>query len=235
MSVSTTSLRADEVMNRAATLMNDPDRTDYTYTAMLSYLNMAIDDLVEQLEEANASPSNEASAVITLAAGLDRLTPTESETLPHYPYDLIEIQTIGERTSGTNNDFTPMARVDFPPNTTATAYLLSWAWIGQEIRFNSTGATSTQDLQLKYVRQPIQLAQNENSMIGTIGVRSFLSFKTAALCSMFIGENETRAEVLEGQATKAIERLLNIGTKGRQSIYTRRRPFRAAYKTRGWI
>lgn len=231
---STTSLRADEVMDRSAALMNDPAKTDYTYDAQLPYLNMAIDDLMEQLEESNASPSNKTAAVITLTAGLDRLTPIESETLPHYPYDLVEIQQIGERTAGTSSDFAPMTRRDYPPNVTATAYLLVWAWEDQEIRFNSNGATGDLELELKYIRQPIQLAQNEYSMIGTIGTRSYLSFKTAALCAMFIGENETRAGVLEDQANKAIERLLNINSKGRQAIYTRRRPFRAAYKSRGW-
>jgi hypothetical protein len=235
MATSTTSLRADEVMDRAAALMNDPAKTDYTYSAQLPYLNMALDELMESMEESNASPTNKTAAVITLTAGLDRLTPVESATLPHYPYDLVEVQQIGERTAGTENDFIQMTRVEFPPSVTATAYLQVWAWEDQEIRFNSNGATGDLDLQLKYVSQPLQLAQNELSIIGTIGARSYLSFKTAALCSMFIGENETRAGVLEGQAIKAIERMLNINSKGRQQIYTRRRPFRAAYKSRGWV
>jgi hypothetical protein len=50
---------------------------------------------------------------------------------------------------------------------------------------------------------------------------------------MFIGENETRAGILETQAEKAMERLTGINNKGKQQIMTRHRPFRAAYKARG--
>ena len=54
------------------------------------------------------------------------------------------------------------------------------------------------------------------------------------LCSMFIGENETRAQVLNEQAEQAKERMEGISNKGRQHIMTRHRPFRAAFKARGY-
>jgi capsule polysaccharide export protein KpsE/RkpR len=108
-----------------------------------------------------------------------------------------------------------------------------WMWEDQCIKFNPNGCSGPREIQLKYVRQPIQLATDENSIIGTIGVRSFLAYKTAALCSMFIGENQTRADILNTEAAQAMERLLGIGNKGRQEIFTRRRPFRASYKARG--
>lgn len=232
--MSTTSLRAKEVMNRSAALMNDPERTDYTYSAQLPYLNMAVDELMESLEEANASPTNQTSAAIVIPVGTSKLTPTESAELPHYPYDLVEIQSIGERTSGTTDAFLLLARTEFMNDFPATSSLLWWYWEGQEIKFNPNGANTEVEIQIKYVRQPIQLAQNEDSLIGTIGTRSYLSYKTAAFCSMYIGENETRATALDAQAERAMERLLQIGAKGRQQIVTRRRPFRAGYKSRGW-
>ena len=52
---------------------------------------------------------------------------------------------------------------------------------------------------------------------------------------MFIGENETRAMVLDAQAERAMDRLLGINNKGRQQIMTRHRPFRASWKARGRI
>ena len=233
--VATTSLRADEVMNRAAALMNDPARTDYTYSAILPYLNMAIDDLVEQLEEANASPSNQTSASITVAVGEFEITPVDSALGPHYPFDLVEIQEVGERLSGSTDTFLRLERKEFLDVFPINPSLLFWIWEDQKIKFNPNGASTEREIQLKYVRMAVAQALNENSLIGAIGARSFLSFKTAALCAMFIGENETRAEVLEGQAQKAIERMLGINSKGRQQIVTRRRPFRAGYKSRGWI
>jgi len=231
--MSTTSLTAAEVMDRSAALMNDPAKTDYTYVTQLPYLNMAIDELVELLEESNSSPTNTTSAVITLPIGANKLTPLEHPDVPHYPMDLIEIQSIGERGTGTNDAFLELGRREFLQAFPPSNSLLFWVWEDQMIKFNPNGAFSARDIQLKYVRQAIQLAVNETSVIGTINARSYLSYKTAALCAMFIGENETRAEVLNGQAEFAIERLTGISNKGRQQIMTRHRPFRAAYKARG--
>jgi len=47
-----------------------------------------------------------------------------------------------------------------------------------------------------------------------------------------IAENPTRAQELNGDAIRSIDRALGITIKGRQSQVTRRRPFRAGYKSR---
>lgn len=233
--MSTTSLTAAEVMDRSAALMNDPAKTDYTYVAQLPYLNMAIDELVESLEESNSSPTNNTSATIVVPVGMNRITPIEDLTVgvPHYPIDLVEIQGVGERATGTQDPFLGLGRREFlqafPPNNS----LLYWMWEDQIIKFNPNGALGSRDIQLKYVRQAIQQASSDTSVIGTINARSYLSYKTAAFCAMFIGENETRAGVLEVQAEKALERITGINNKGRQQIMTRHRPFRASWKARG--
>lgn len=232
---STTSLTAGEVMDRSAALLNDPSKTDYTYVAQLPYLNMAIDELQEMLEEANSSPTSLTSPPIVVTIGVNKLTPTEDAATPHYPFDLIEIQEVSERATGSNDSFVPLGRRDFVKAFPVSNSLLFWAWEDQYIKFNPNGASSSREVQLKYVRQPIQMAANENSVIGTIGVRSYLSYKTAGLCAMFIGENPSRAEALEAKAEGAIDRRIGIDNKGRQQMVTRRRPFRGAYKRRGWI
>jgi len=222
-------------MDRAAALMNDPARTDYTYTAQLPYLNMAIDELIESLEESNSSPSNMVtSSTIVIPITTNRISPIESLTPPYYPADLVEIQEVGERLNGNTNDpFVTMSRRDYVGAYPANNSLLFWCWIDQTIQFNPNGATTEREVQLRYVRQAISQATDDSSIIGAINARSFLAYKTAALCSMFIGENETRAGVLDVQAEKALERLTGINNKGRQEIVTRHRPFRAAYKARG--
>ena len=231
--MSTTSLTAGEVMDRAAALMNDPARTDYTYDAQLPYLNMAIDELVESLEESNSSPTNQTSATIVVPVGTSKITPTESVDTPHYPSDLVEIQEVGERASGSTDSFVMLGRVEFIQIFPANNSLLFWCWEDQEIKFNPNGALSEREVQLKYVRQAISQAEDENTVIGTINARSYLAYKTAALCSQFIGENEGRAALLDGKAEQALERLTGINNKGRQQIMTRHRPFRATYKARG--
>jgi hypothetical protein len=235
--MSTTNLLAAEVMDRSATLMNDPSKTDYTYEVQLPMLNMAIDELIEALEENNSSPTNHTSPVITLpvSPGINKLTPAENPLGPHYPEDLVEIQEVGERVGGSNDPFVPLNRRDFLQAFPPSQSLMFWVWEDQMIKFNPNGALGPREIQLRYVRKAIAQAASELSVIGAINSRSYLSFKTAAFCAMFIGENETRAAVLEMQAERALERLMGINNKGRQQIMTRHRPFRASYKARGGV
>ena len=214
--------------------MNDPAKTDYTYPVMLTYLNMAIDELVENLEESNSSPTNMTSTTIVVPVGSNKITPLENPTPPHYPADLVEIQEVSERVSGTNDRFLGLSRREFLQATPASNSLMFWCWEDQQIKFNPNGALTTRDVQIQYVRQAIALATGPADVIGTINARSYLSFKTAALCCMFIGENPSRAQELNGQAELALERVTGINNKGRQQIMTRHRPFRASYKTRSW-
>lgn len=394
--MSTTSLTAGEVMDRSAALLNDPDKTDYTYTVQLPYLNMAIDELAENLQESNSSPTNQTYTNIILPVGKNKITPVEHAETPHYPIDLIEIQEVAERlalftTGGTlpapmstgatsgapgtwipsgstpppnfsymnviqpnpdtiwpvgsyvvlddaseaawsgsmwivgritpvetgmatgatagfpgvwtppgftpppnfsymnsiqptptsvwplnsyvtlgdgskaawsgavwrvgvgqpalfaiepkvvtttiipsNDPFIPLTRVDFISSFPASNSFLLWSWENQIITLNPNGALTSREIRLRYVNQGVVSAANHSQVIGTINARSYLSYKTAALCAMFIGENESRAQVLETQAEKAIERLTGIANKGRQQIMTRHRPFRASYKMRGY-
>lgn len=234
--LSTAYLTAGQVMDRCASLMNDTAKTDYTYVAQLPYLNMAIDELQEQLQLHSMSPTTQTTEnFIIVTAGQNKITHSESPILPHYPFDLVEIISLSERLSGTEDSFVLMERKELLNIENAGNSLSKWTWINQEIRFIEAGATTDREIKIDYVRQPIQLALNENSPIGVIGVRSYLAYKTASFCATFIGENPGRGKELEGLATEALDRLLGIGAKGRQSISTRRRPFRAGYKSLGWL
>lgn len=240
--MSSTNLTAGEVMDRSAALLNDPAKTDYTYLAQLPYLNIAIDELNEYLEESNSSPSSQTWFGTILEIG-DWILSPEGSAFPgaHYPDDLVEIQEISERTAGTNDSMILLPRIEFfsAAQTPATSSLQFWYWEDQLVKFHTGGATERKGVQVRYVRQSITLAIDGSSLIGgvsglgVINARSYLSFKTAALCAQFIGENETRAGVLNMEAERAIERMIGISSKGRQQIVTRHRPFRASYKMRG--
>jgi hypothetical protein len=246
--MSTTLITAGQVMDRVANFLNDPNKTDYTYAVMLPYLNMAIDELSESMEESNSSISNQTSIVIVVPKGVwairhpQWIVPGE----PNYPDDLIEIQEIGERLSGTNDPFVRMTRVEYQPGFPPQDALVQWAWEDQTIKFNNagtrsgppstqppSGALTEREIQLRYIRQGVPYVVDADSVITFVNARSYLSYKTAAYCAMFIGENESRAQMLEGHAEKALERATSISNKGRQNIMTRHRPFRAGYKSRG--
>jgi hypothetical protein len=215
---------AADVMLRAAILLNDPEQTDYTTAVLIPYVNMAAEELQEHLEEANAAGSNFVSEPITVPIGMNRIPP---------PVNLVELIEVSERSKGaTGEPFLRMSRHEFvdafPPNNS----LLVWAWQDQMIRFNPNGALTVREVQLKYTGQIIVRPGDVNSQITLINSVSYLAYKTAALCAQFIGENESRAELLERKAELALERMLGIENKGRQQIMTRHRPFRASYKSR---
>jgi len=219
-------INAGQVMDTVAPLLNDPAKTDYTYITMLPYLNIAIGELNELLEESNVGVTNDISPVYIVKAGVNILT--------NPPHDMIEIQELGERQRGTNDSFIALPRREFPDALPPSRSLLFWCWKRSEIMFNLNGATTDRDVQLKYTRRPFWGAQNELSIIGNVSAHMFLTYKTAALCAQFVGENETRAMILQVQAEKALERIIGISNKGKQQIMTRHRPFRAGYKSRGY-
>lgn len=226
-------LTAGQVMDRSAALMNDPAKTDYTYAAQLPYLNIALDELVESLQESNSSPTNQTTASITIPVGTNQILPAEYLTGVLYPVDLVEVQEVLERTAGTNDSFIRLTRREFVDVAPPSNSLMFWAWQDTIIQFNPRGALTTREVQLRYISQAITNVTDPDQKIGYINLKSYLAYKTAGLCAMYIGENQTRAAALDSQAEKALERLIGLDNKGRQQIMTRHRPFRAAYKSRG--
>ena len=234
--MSTTAVTAGQIMDRVANLLNDPNKTDYTYLVMTPYLNMAIEELSELLEESNSSPSGQTTSnPILVPVGQNAIYSEDDPTVgvPKYPNDLTEVQEVSERPAGSSEQFIKMTRKEIPKSFPSSNSLLFWCWENQQIKFNPNGALSDREIQLTYVRQGVPYVANENTTITMINSRAYLAYKTASFCALFIGENETRAKVLEGQAERAVERITSISNKGRQQIMTRHRPFRAGYKSRG--
>ena len=225
-------------MDMSASLQNDTAKTIYTYEAQLPYLNMTLDELQEQFELNNIPVTNETSTIITVPAAV---TPGSTQigftTIPALPSNLIEIQQLWEELTNTP-PFVQMTRLDFLPHY-LEGYLVQqfqyWCWKNQAI--NVPNSNQVNDLKLDYIQSifptPLNNTQFETELgIKFKNVKTYLGYKTAALCSMYIGENETRAMSLNGQAEEALSRTLGINIKGRQAIMTRRQPFRAAYKRR---
>ena len=199
---------------------------------------MAFDELIENLQEANVPVTDLTSQVILLPVGSSVIYDNTAGPgfTPTYPEDLIEIQQVSERLAGTNDSFVPLVRRDFREASPAGQSLLYWTFQNGYIMFNPSGANTPREIQLKYICDIFAgKLTDENSPIGIINSISYLSYKTASLCAHFIGENESRAAVLDEKAEKSLERMIGISNKGKQQIMTRHRPFRSGYKSRGWI
>jgi hypothetical protein len=219
---------AGEVMDRSAALLNDQAKTVFTYPVQFAYLNAALNELQEILELNNVPVTNSVSAVIPIPVGV---TGIGGVSQPSLPVGLIDIQALRERQTSTNDRFIDMTRVEFLPDIPITSQLIYWTWQEQLVKF--LGATTNLDVQIEYIKSLYTTITSAATNIPTINSFSFLAYRTAALCAEFIGENKTRSDDLNVMAQLAMDRVLGISSKGRQSIFTRRRPFMAAYKRRG--
>ncbi len=214
--------------------MNDSAQTQYTNTVCLPFLNLALDELQEIYEQNGLPITNESSAAITIPAGVSRIG---FDTTPALPSDLIEIQQLWESTTGLNQ-WTPMIKKEFLPNylldnTTISMFLI---WDLEHGRVKLIAANQSNDLKIDYTgsifNTPI-LIKDINVNLPFTNIKTYLEYKTTALCAMFIAENETRAGALDSLAGTALNRALGIPIKGMQSVVTRRRPFRHSFKHRG--
>lgn len=223
-----------EIMSSSASLQNDSAKTVYTDDAQLPYFNMALRHLQEIFELNDIPVTHEVSAVLPIDAGTTVIAITG--TIPTYPNNLIEIKQLWESSRG-QNKWTPMTKRDFLPHGMEGVPLASfgvWAWINNEIHLLESSQNN--DLKLDYIKSLFSSITKETieDELGTkfTKVQTYLEFRLAALCAYFIGEDVDRALVLQKEADDAMDRSLGISVKGQQAIFTRRRPFRAAYKSR---
>lgn len=222
------------IITTVAALMNDYVQAQYTNLACLPFLNLALNEL-QELYELNGIPTtNDTSAAIKIKSGINSIG---FDTVPALPSNLIEIQELWESPTGLNQ-WTPVIKKETIPhyledNTTISQFLI-WAW--EHGRITLIGANSDNDLKIDYTgslfNTPI-LIKDINVNLPFTNVETYLDYKTAALCAMFIAENPDRAMALDSESGTALSRALGIPIKGMQSIVTRRRPFRYNYKNRG--
>jgi|SRR5882724_10444419 len=216
------------VLDLSASYLNDAGLAQYTYVAQLPFFNEAQDRLGQLMEQNNIPATNKRSTSITVAATVVTI---DFSTVPALPSDLVEIQQISERQNGTAVDYIPMTRREFlPPIVEQIDQLIWWAWMDQQIKF--IGAVLDVQLQLDYIATKLPAVTTTTTPITLINAKSYLALKTASLCAFFLGENKDRSDELNEQAEVQANIFLGIGTKGRQAIQIRRRPFMAAYKAR---
>lgn len=227
-------------MDKSASLMNDTARTVYTYDAQLPYLQMALDELQEEFELNNIPITNNMTVDgISFPVGTAYISPKDgvgAGPAPNYPENLVEIQQLWERLFDSSEPFIRVKETEFLPHELddlPTSELQWWTWEGQRIK--TIGATTAREIKIDYIGKLFPNNITTETLIGIINARSFLQYKTAALCSQFIGENPTRAQELNNFAEMSRDRAIGIGVKSKQSFPVRRRPFMAAYKRRTYI
>lgn len=228
--MSSATLTAGTVMNASAALLNDTQKQQYNFVVQIPYLNIALQELQEIFEQNDVAVTAKTSLEITIPVGYDHIA-YDNGVNPTLPDDFIEPQKVWERANGSEL-YIPMTKVGLLPlNRTSVGSFSIYVWARQEIRFPTS--TRINDIKIDYIRNLFLPIVDENSGINVVNAATFLEFRNAALCAEFIGENKSRADSLSNDAGMAVDRSLGISSKGGQSIITRRRPFRAGYKSRG--
>jgi len=233
--MSAADLLSGEVMDKAASLMNDTAKTKYTYAAQVPYLNIALQELREWFELNSIPVTQETSAVIPIPQGQTKIVFNGLAPTPSLPSDLVEPGQLWERQQNID-PFIPMTKRDYLPHNLEGVLLnqfMYYVWISQEIRF--LPANQANDIKIDYVKQLFSPVTNEFGIINVINAQSFLEFRTAALLAEFIERNKPSSDAMNQYAVLAMDRVTGIGSKGKQNIMTRRRPFRATYKRGGWV
>lgn len=221
-------LTAGTVMNKAAALMNDPTRSIYTYAVQVPYLQTAMQELQEYFALHNAPVTEKSSVTIAVDAGVTEVGYDSTAPAPELPDDMIEPINLWERARG-GNDFVPMKRVTFLDHSTnSISQIGGYVWQEQMIKF--LAANQDNDIQIDYLRQLFTDIVDDTSAIHIINGRTFLEYRTAGLLAEFIENNDPNTNRLNNYASLAMDRATGITVKGKQSIMTRRRPFRSGYR-----
>jgi hypothetical protein len=227
-------LVAQTVMDAAVSLLNDTAKTNYGYAVQVPYINIALAELQEIFELNNISCTDIVSAIIAMSIG-DTTISYNAVGQPALPSDMIEPQQVWE-SQHSQNIWTPMTRRLFLPHYLEginTNMFLVYVWQNNTIQV--LPATQANDIKIDYTRNLFSPVVDQSSIINVINGQTFLEFRTAGLMAEFIERNITSSQSLNNQALLALDRSVGIGVKGKQKITVRRRPFRSAYKRRGYI
>lgn len=233
--MATVDLVASTVLAKSSTLLNDTARTVYTYAAVLPYLQIALQELQEHFELNSIPCTQLTSAVINMPTGTTVINYNAGPLLPELPDDMIEPSQLWERQEGID-PFVPMSRREFIPHNlegTPTGKFSFFTWNNQKITVLPSNRDN--DIKIDYIKDLFTPLVDETSVINVINASTFLEYRTAALCAEFIERNLASANGLNTYAILALDRATGIGVKGKQTILTRRRPFRAQYKKRGFM
>lgn len=227
-------------MDIAASLLNDTAKSVYTYAAQSPYLRMALQELREHFEQNNIGVTQATSAVIQIDAGTTVIMydAAGTPTAPSLPDDMVEPAQLWERARDID-PWVPMTKKDYLPHNLEGVEIpqfIYYTWNSQKIEVLPANANN--DIKIDYILQLFPDAGDtvdENTIINVVNCMSFLQYRTASLCAEFIERNVTSAQALGAYSILALDRATSIGVKGKQNIFTRRRPFRAGYKRRGWL
>lgn len=225
---------AASIRTRIRALLNDPGGINYGDTVIDPHLLTAYLELQDEFTINNCSINLVATDTITVTALATRVThPLDASVALHYnaalvfPFELHE-KGVGEA----DENYAMMQKVRQLPDVKQDTALNWWNWIQQELVF--LGSTAARVVRYRYFGDLDDVITGGANQIFPINAINFLSYRTAALLSMLVMENETRASALAEAAKSSLDRLISIAVSASQSSPIKQRPFDPFRRYRTW-
>lgn len=212
-------LIASQVLQTARAMLNDPSGAIYADAPMYALMDKAYKELQTKLNAIGVSTAKEVGVVLNITAGTTALT--EGSLLPTeliYPVTLEE-----RREGGTDDDWIPMEEAEWEPNIVRSNALRFWTWRNEEINF--PGAITNREVKMKYVKS-LGSIDSQNSVIHVINSETWIAQRLAALASLLLGSNPSRAAALDNDLNRdhgVWDDLRATLVKRKQAIPVRRR------------
>lgn len=203
---------ASAIMDEAASLLNDTAKEKYSYIVQLPYLKSAWNKLQLRLQEAGIDVAKETSAVIDVALTIAN---TGTITLPN---DFLQPIDVSERQDGSSALFQEVKEIDTIPEMDQLDNIIYWTWREETLEINAP--KTNREVKLHYWKS-LNPATSSSSNLNVINSLEYLANKTASLCAFFVGENPSRGVALNNEATEAIDILINLEVKRKQSLPVR--------------
>lgn len=206
---------AGTVMLRASAHLNDINQLVYNSEVLLPMLNMALDELEEELNVFEINDLKKSSVIIPVPAG--------SIVLPQVPIDLLEVISLQERAQGSGDDWIGITEVPIVnPNLRDTSIL---QWSDRVDRIEINPPSIPRDVIMNYVAS-MAIASTDDSSITIESARRFLALLTARNAARDLGNSISKASTFESDISRARDRLVRrLQKKSQSSLGVRRRPF----------
>lgn len=206
------------IMMRAAAHLNDINQLVYNSDVLLPMLNMAIDELQEELGVFEIGEMKRESIIILVGAG--------DTSLLQMPLDFLEAISILERARGSQDQWREVDQVvAIDPNLSTTRVDTVQQWIERSDRIEINPPSRDREVLLDYVAS-MTIAEGEDGPINIESSRRLLALLTARNAARDLGNSRTKADTYEPDIGRARDRLIRRLQKKSQDVMgVRRLPY----------
>ena len=206
------------IMQRSAAHLNDTSMLVYNADVLLPYLNMAIDELQEELGVFEIGEMRRETIIILVNAG--------DTSIPQMPLDFLEAISVLERARGSSDEWREVDQVvAIDPNLTIRPGNTLSQWTERSDRIEINPPALDREILLDYVAS-MTIAEGEDGPINIESSRRLLALLTARNAARDAGNSRTKADTYEPDIARARDRLIRRLQKKSQEVSgTRRLPY----------